>query len=227
MKVRKRLRFRSVRTQTFFCWSRNFFLIISTMAFGYCAYVLLDARVFQAYETWRFKQALKSSRTTADGRQPVHTPLHPRGRLKLRRAGIDRPAGADRGGSVLGQMEIGSIGLEGMVLEGVGSRTLRRAVGHVPGTALPGEQGNMGIAGHRDTFFRGLRNIRKDDEITLTTLAGAYHYRVDSIRVVGPWDTKVLHDSGGSVLTLVTCYPFYFVGPAPKRFIVRARKIPG
>jgi sortase A len=114
-----------------------------------------------------------------------------------------------------------------MIMEGIDGRTLRRAVGHIPGTPLPGQQGNVAIAGHRDTFFRPLRNIKHDDEITLTTLAGSYRYVVDSTQVVEPEDTQVLDDSGGTILTLVTCYPFYFVGPAPKRFIVRAHKIPG
>ena len=114
-----------------------------------------------------------------------------------------------------------------MIVEGTDERTLRRAVGHIPGTSLPGQQGNVAIAGHRDTFFRALRNVRQDDEITLTTLDGTYRYLVDSTQVVAPEDTQVLDDSGGTILTLVTCYPFYFVGPAPKRFIVRAHKIPG
>lgn len=112
-----------------------------------------------------------------------------------------------------------------MILEGTDDRTLRRAVGHIPGTPLPGQPGNVAIAGHRDTFFRALRNVRKDDEITLMTLEGSYRYRVDSISVVGPEDTQVLDNSGSDILTLVTCYPFYFVGPAPRRFIVRAQRI--
>jgi sortase A len=109
-------------------------------------------------------------------------------------------------------------------VEGTNGRTLRRAVGHVPGTALPGARGNIAITGHRDTFFRALRNIREGDEVTLTTLNGAYHYRIDSMKVVGAEDTEVLNHSDESILTLVTCYPFYFVGPAPKRFIVRAHR---
>jgi len=114
-----------------------------------------------------------------------------------------------------------------MIMEGTDGRTLRRAVGHIRGTPLPGEQGNVAIAGHRDTFFRPLRNILQDDEITLTTLNGSYRYLVDSTQVVPPEDTQVLDNSDDTTLTLVTCYPFYFVGPAPKRFIVRAHKIPG
>jgi len=114
-----------------------------------------------------------------------------------------------------------------MILEGTDARTLRRAVGHFPRTVLPGHQGNVAIAGHRDTFFRGLRNIQKDDEITLTTLSGTDRYRVDSTQVVNPEDMWVLEHSDSSILTLVTCYPFFFVGPAPQRFIVRAHKSPG
>ena len=85
-------------------------------------------------------------------------------------------------------------------------------------------EGNVALAGHRDTFFRGLRKIRVNDEITLTTLSGSYRYRVDSTKVVKPEETEVLEDDG-DILTLVTCYPFNFVGSAPRRFIVRARRV--
>jgi sortase A len=112
-----------------------------------------------------------------------------------------------------------------MIMEGIDGRTLRHAVGHIPGTPLPGQPGNVALAGHRDTVFRGLRSIHKDDEVTLTTLRGSYRYRVDSTQVVEPEDTEVLDNSVDDILTLVTCYPFYFVGPAPKRFIVRAHRI--
>ena len=114
-----------------------------------------------------------------------------------------------------------------MIMEGTDRRTLRRAVGHIPGTPLPGQPGNVVITGHRDTFFSGLRNIHQDDEITLTTLNGTYRYSVDFTEVVGPQDTAVLDHSDDAILTLVTCYPFYFVGPAPKRFVVRAHRISG
>jgi len=111
-----------------------------------------------------------------------------------------------------------------MILEGTDDGTLRRAVGHIPGTPLPGRSGNVAIAGHRDTFFRPLRNVRKDDEIKLTTLNGSYLYRVDSTRVVEPENIQVLEASDEAILTLVTCYPFNFVGSSPKRFIVRAHR---
>jgi sortase A len=113
-----------------------------------------------------------------------------------------------------------------MVVEGVDGGDLKYAAGHIPGTALPGEPGNVGIAAHRDTFFRPLRSIRRDDAITLSTLHGTYPYRVVSTDVVRPQDVEVLHPGPRDSLTLVTCFPFQYIGPAPKRFIVRAERTP-
>lgn len=125
-------------------------------------------------------------------------------------------------GALIGRMEIPHIGISVMVLEGDGEGVLAKAVGHVPITAFPGGMGNVVIAGHRDTFFRALRNIQKGDEITFTTVQGIYHYQVGSIDKVGPQDVQVLQASGRRTLTLITCFPFYYVGSAPQRFIVRA-----
>ena len=112
-----------------------------------------------------------------------------------------------------------------VVVEGVDRISLRRAAGHIPGTALPGEAGNVGLAGHRDTFFRPLQDVKIDDEIQISTPTGNFKYQVVSLRIVDPENVGVLAPSGENVLTLVTCYPFYFVGPAPKRWIVRARQV--
>jgi sortase A len=109
-----------------------------------------------------------------------------------------------------------------VVLQGTNSRMLRLGPGHIEGTPLPGEGGNSGIAGHRDTFFRGLKDIRKNDEIQFQAATGLFRYQVEWVKVVAPDDLSVLSPSSESALTLVTCYPFYFVGPAPKRFVVRA-----
>jgi sortase A len=95
-------------------------------------------------------------------------------------------------------------------------------VGHIPGTALPGDSGNVGLAAHRDTFFRRLRDIRPDDEIVLTTPDGTFRYTVEGTKVVEPGDVWVLDPTEEPALTLVTCYPFTYVGSAPQRFIVRA-----
>jgi sortase A len=126
----------------------------------------------------------------------------------------------------VGMIEIPAVGLATRVLEGSNAPTLRLAVGHIPGTALPGPSGNVGLAGHRDTFFRPLRRIKVGDEIRLTTMAGTFKYRVVSLRVVLPEAIEVLHDTPLPTLTLVTCYPFDFIGTAPQRLIVHAEMIP-
>jgi len=125
-------------------------------------------------------------------------------------------------GALLGRMEIPKLGISIMVLEGDGVDVLQKAVGHVPTTAFPGEPGNVVLAGHRDTFFRALRKIRRDDEITFTTAQGVYNYQVGSIEEVGPQDVQILKASLHPTLTLVTCYPFDYIGPAPERFVVQA-----
>jgi len=192
---------------------------------GYCGFMLLDARLYETYQSRRFQQALESltpSNNGAANLQPS-SPTAAEADSSSRRS--ESPGTSGREGSALGRIEIRAIGLEAMIMEGTDAKTLRRAVGHISGTPLPGQQGNVAIAGHRDTFFRALRNVREDDEITLTTLGGFYGYRVDSIKVVEPDDTAVLDNSDAAILTLVTCYPFYFVGPAPKRFVVRAHRV--
>lgn len=204
MKPRIRWRiFLPARINPVLRWSRNVFLIIGLLALSYVGFALLDARLYQAEQARRFERALKET--------------------NLARA--ESPAIAVSEGSPLGRIEISAVGLTAMVLEGADEGTLRRAVGHIRGTPLPGQRGNVALAGHRDTFFRGLRKIRVNDEITLTTLSGSYRYRVDSTKVVKPEETEVLEDYGDDILTLVTCYPFNFVGLAPSRFIVRAHRV--
>ncbi len=123
---------------------------------------------------------------------------------------------------VLGRIEIKRIGISAIVKEGADDATLTLSVGHIPGTAGPGEIGNMALAGHRDSFFRGLRNIRLRDSIEFRTAGRCDRYRVESVMVVEPEAVQVLDPTSTRVLTLVTCYPFSWVGSAPKRFIVRA-----
>lgn len=124
---------------------------------------------------------------------------------------------------VVGRIEIPRIGVSAIVREGDDDTTLAVAVGHIPGTALPGERGNMALAGHRDSFFRALRHIRVHDAIRIRTAGRRYEYRVDSTEVVAPEETRLLDPTSDAVLTLVTCYPFGYLGHAPKRFVVRAR----
>jgi sortase A len=127
-----------------------------------------------------------------------------------------------KSGVPLAVLRIPGIHLEVPVLQGTDEITLNRAVGQIPGTAAPGEVGNIGIAGHRDSFFRNLKDINRGDEIELETTSASASYVVTRILVTGPDDTTVLESSSEPMLTLVTCYPFHFIGPAPRRFVVQA-----
>ena len=161
----------------------------------------------------RFRTLQAAARQPGDPDQSLWSPL----RVSAWRAALIAPAPAP-----LAVVRIPSIRLEVPVLPGTDDRTLDRAVGHIDGTALPGAEGNSGIAGHRDGFFRGLKDIVPGDEIELDTLSGKEIYRVDRTWVVNPEDVTVLDPTATRSLTLVTCYPFYYVGAAPQRFIVRA-----
>jgi sortase A len=180
--------------------SQRLLFITGILALSYVCFTLLEARLYQTSA----KRSLASQ---------IQLQKEPRG---------NRPKTAFKPGDVLGRLDIPSLGLSVAVLQGTGSRMLRLGTGHIEGTPLPGEAGNSGIAGHRDTFFRALKDIRKNDEIQLQTATGLSRYAVDWVKIVPPDDLSVLAPSTGSSLTLVTCYPFYFVGPAPKRFVVRA-----
>jgi sortase A len=124
--------------------------------------------------------------------------------------------------ALIGRIEVPRLSLSALAREGVDVRTLRGSVGHVPGTALPGEPGNAAFAAHRDTFFRPLAGIRKGDTILVSTPDGVHQYRVFATRIVKPTDVSVLRSGQLSQLTLVTCYPFDYVGSAPQRFLVLA-----
>jgi sortase A len=128
-------------------------------------------------------------------------------------------------GSPFGRLEIPRLQLSVMVVEGSSDRDLRLGVGHILGTALPGNSGNVGLAGHRDTVFRKLSQIQSQDLVTFTTLTGVFQYRVISTSIVRPTSVEVLDPTPDPELTLVTCYPFFYVGHAPQRFIVRARRV--
>jgi len=196
------------RSRVLLRWMQALLFIVGTLAIGYVAIVLLDARLSQQTANSDLDAQIvadDASHETQNEASPVRGPA--------------------KEGDVLGRIEIPRLGLMVAILEGTTSRTLRRGVGHIGGTALPGVAGNIGVAGHRDTYFRSLKDIHASDEILVQTEAGLSHYQVDWVRIVDPEDTGVLASSNDSALTLVTCYPFYYVGPAPKRFIVHARKV--
>lgn len=151
--------------------------------------------------------------------------------VRLERAAYQHTGMAHAGhyarGAPIGRLEIPRLELSVMIAEGTDPRTLDRAVGHVRGTAIPGAEGNVAIAGHRDTFFRRLRSLERGDRIRITGDRGTFTYRVTSTAVLGPDRVDVIHPTGLPALTLVTCYPFHAIGPAPKRYVVRALAIDG
>jgi len=133
---------------------------------------------------------------------------------------------ANRGpqlGEPVAKLAIPRLGTELYVFEGTDDKDLRLGPGHMPGTALPGQKGNCVIAGHRDTHFRVLQKIRQGDDITLETGGGRFVYTVDRTEIVRPTNTSSLQPTRSGVLNLITCYPFYYLGNAPERFVVRAR----
>jgi sortase A len=171
--------------------------------------VTFRAAQFQHSESARLNRVVEQ--------QPVERPTIER----------PRPSSTKRADhALIGRLEIPRVNLSVMVVNGDDEATLQVAAGHLPDTPLPWELGNSAVAGHRDSFFRPLSKIKLHDTMTLTTPHGEFHYAVSSVRVVEPNDLSVLAQNGRSSLTLVTCYPFSYVGRAPRRFIVRADHVP-
>jgi sortase A len=177
---------------------------------AYWLWAVTDARLFQSGMEQRLEQIAAGGRA---------------------RWAHDGAAGARReatGSGLVGRIDIPRVGLSAIIVEGTDGRALRRGVGHVEGTAFPGERGNIGLAGHRDTYFRKLRGVAPGDRIRLWTPDGVFDYEVDSTLVVDPRRGDLLDDAGrdSATLTLVTCYPFRWVGPAPERLVVVAHEQP-
>jgi sortase A len=209
-----------------------FFLLVGLVALDTYVWVNASTILSQAYQDWAFDQTLRGLTPSVRGFVGDEVSWL----LGAQREKVEAPEAAQKlqpmpqgkpplPSSVIGRLEIPRLNLTVMVREGADGKTLHRAVGHIPGTALPGYAGNVALAGHRDTFFRALRNIKKDDAIELETENGTYRYLVESTDIVGPRDVDVLAASHGQTLTLVTCYPFYYIGSAPKRFIVHAAQV--
>ena len=187
-------------------WLERLLVVIGIASLGYYTYVSAESALYQAFET-RELDAILASVPERPPSIAVATPV--------RRAPPAR-------GSTIGRIEIPRLGVVAIVRAGSDARTLRLAVGHIPGTALPGERGNIGLAAHRDTFFRRLGDIRAGDDVRVVTPDGTFSYRVEGTKVVNPSDVWVLDPTERPALTLVTCYPLSYVGSAPQRFIVRA-----
>jgi sortase A len=183
--------------------SRALFLLIGVGALGYAGLIYVQEYLHQRSASEAFDRARGNPTFTKPAPQ-TEAPAEPfRAKLVIER-----------------------LNLQTMVEEGVGEDILRYTAGHIPRTALPGQVGNVGVAAHRDTLFRKLKGIRKHDRIVLSTPARNYSYEVTATVIVRPDDVSVLASTRSEkTLTLVTCYPFYFVGSAPKRFVVRAQQI--
>ena len=215
-------------------WAERALLAIGIVCLGIFAWSWLDTRLFEMRQNRELEAALAAPPQRP---QPAKSQASETDSFAAFEEGAERvqkeeksskplpPAPGD--GELIGRIAIPRLGVTALVLEGVDKKTLRRGAGHIPATALPDQdEGNVGIAAHRDSFFRGLRDIREDDTIELTTLEGTLEYQVEWTKIVKPDDVSVLEPTDEPALTLVTCYPFYFVGSAPERFIVRAVRIP-
>jgi sortase A len=180
---------------------RSFYLA-GLVLVGYTAGANLQSGIMSSVLDWQLDRRLESS---AQGGEAFSSPDP---------------------GSVLGRLEIPRLDLATPILEGTEASSLQYGVGHIAGTAFPGSPGNVGLAGHRDRCFRQLKDARIGDRIEIATPDGLFHYRIASLSVVRPHQTEVLAGSEESKLTLITCYPFNYLGRAPRRLVVEARALP-
>lgn len=223
---------------------RAFLFLLGLACIGFYSYGLVDQYIVQRYENWAFDQEI-SGRTavtftdyarenlpfgsllSAPSAEPAPTPIPEKA----------APVALSEG-DLVGRVSISRLGIEAIIREGVSKKTLKTSVGHIPATALPGAEGNFAIAAHRDTLFRALKDIKEGDEVTVESDSKIYTYQVVGTRIVRPSDVSVLRSDGNGLqsasidaktpprlLTMITCYPFYYVGSAPKRFIVQAQLI--
>lgn len=216
-------------------------IVIGLVFLAIYGFFRVHAWFFQAYDSWSFDQSLRNrsqevespgiaSHSDGNTQPQIQKPRAweetldyddwAPARIRAHERSLARPPRA-----IVGRLLIPALDMNVMVLEGTDRWTLNRAAGHIEGTALPGQTGNVGISAHRDGFFRSLSRISQGDEISLVTLERIYTYQVESTQIVSPSETQVLEQSAKPILTLVTCYPFYFVGEAPQRFIVQARLV--
>jgi sortase A len=221
----------------------GFLLLVAGAGFAVWAWAYAGGAIYQDWESWSFDQqmlgrphgisdylAARHDRLAARVRHLFGAEDNPNPQVAQsptappRNQQSSAPT-APAVNSVIGRLSIPRLGVKAMVREGTGEGTLSLSLGHIPGTALPGQNGNVGVAGHRDTSFRKLAGIQADDRIHIETLHGNYVYEVDGRAIVGPDDISVLHPGARPELTLVTCYPFDYIGAAPQRFIVKAHQV--
>ena len=211
-------------------WLARVLTVIGLVCLGYYGYVAVSATAFQREQRQRF-EALRT--TPKDGDPRVRLASSPRvelpssvrgGYAPLRPVAHEDRALAD---GVVGLLEIPRLGISTPVVSGDDEESLEIAVGHLPDTPLPWESGNAAVAAHRDGLFRPLKDVRKGDRVIVRTTRGDLEYEVRAMKVVRPTDLSVLEPLDADALTLITCYPFNYVGSAPRRFIVHAIRTSG
>jgi sortase A len=203
---------RRINLRCVLAWLERALWTAGCCALGYCVFTSIDASLTQrqlacSFEKSKTHVGVTAQTTLDDSTADVHQ------------------APARPGSGLVGRLEIPKLDVSSVILEGVGPQTLRVALGHVPGTSLPGQPGNVVIAGHRDTFFRPLRKIAIGDEVSVDTSTRTYYYQVRSFEIVDPRNVSALRFHNKNELTLITCYPFSYIGPAPKRFVVHAEPV--
>lgn len=183
-------------------WLQRLLFGVGLVILGYCGAYWLNTRLQQRNGNRELDRLLSARQVPVPKQQP-EAPAIPEGGL-------------------VGRVEIPKLHLSAVIFQGTDSKVLDHGVGHLDGSALPGQPGNVVLAAHRDTFFRSLKDIRRGDTVEVKTPFGSRTYEVDSTTIVDPTQVSVVEPTPEPTLTLITCYPFYFVGHAPKRFIVRA-----
>jgi sortase A len=195
----------------FLLWAERLLVSVGAAALIWCTWLVADGVIAQRNARGALEIARLAERSLV--RPAVEPPIVAR---------RDSPV---RTGDLIAALSIPRVQLSAVVLHGSDPHTLRRGPGHLENTAWPGESGNVVIAGHRDSFFRPLRNVQVGDDVFMDTLQGQFRYQVTSLRVVSPHDVSVLEPTDEATLTLITCYPFWVLGSAPDRFIVRAARV--
>ena len=192
------------------------------MAAGLCAVLYFvwfqwDGASYQRVQKDEFRKAVADPNDTSAGAQQS-----PAGTTALSRwTASVAPAKASRDMRAFAQLRIPSVKLDVIVREGVDEDTLRLAVGHFGASAMPGQSGNLVLFGHRDTFFRPLRDLKTGDVAEVRTSSGLFRYRIDEIKVVGPDDLDVSQPVDRAAITLITCFPFRYIGPSPRRYVAQ------
>jgi sortase A len=213
-------------------WAERLLLGTGGLCLGLALLGWGEAAVFQWALDWRLERALREGAGASAPSVAFAEPwaaaaepavAAPTSRESARRTKAPAPAaGLDE---PIGRLSAPRLGLSAVVAEGVSGRTLRRAVGHIPGSALPWEDGNVALAAHRDTFFWRLKDVKVGDTLRLVTPRGRFEYVVRSLDVVTPERAEFVERGQEPRLTLVTCYPFSMIGPAPSRFVVSADRV--